>query len=398
MAGIGSFEKRGKTSYRLTVSLGFDHNGKRIKKQKTIKAKNDTEAKIELAKFVTEIDGGEYIDPSKIKFADFVKEWREKYATEHLAPKTLESYEFPLKNFIIPVFGHLRLEQIKTIHVIDYLNSLKKDGVRKDGKPGGLSSSSIQYHHRILKDIFKRAVEWKLIKESPVGPGTRPKVVQEKTDVYTKEEVIQLFDLLQSEPIQWRIFFSLAITTGLRRGELLALRWSEIDFERGTLQVNHSLTHTKKYGLQLTAPKTESSRRTVSIPRYLLEEMKRYKHHKNQERIQADELWEGGEHFFLFSTWNGKPFYPSTPRTWWSRFIKRTNFKYIRLHDLRHTAATLLINEGEHAKNISARLGHADIKTTLNIYSHYLQEADERVADKLDALFSPDRKIDIKKA
>ena len=244
-----------------------------------------------------------------------------------------------------------------------------------------------------MKDIFKRAVEWKLIKESPVGAGTRPKVTQEQTDVYTKEEVIALFELLQNEPIQWRIFITLAITTGLRRGELLALKWAEIDFDRGTLQVNHSLTYTKAFGLQLNPPKTKSSQRTVSIPRYLLEDLKKYKHMKNQERLQAEELWEGGEHFFLFSTWNGKPLYPSTPRTWWGRFIKRTNFKYIRLHDLRHTAATLLINEGEHAKNISARLGHADIKTTMNIYSHYLQEADERVADKLDALFSPARKV-----
>ncbi|ULT58177.1 site-specific integrase [Neobacillus drentensis] len=226
----------------------------------------------------------------------------------------------------------------------------------------------------------------------------RPKVIQNKTDVYTKNEAIELFKLLQNEPIHWRLIITLAITTGLRREELLGLQWQDLDLEKGTLQVNHSLTHTKGSGHKLTIPKTKSSLRMVSIPAYLVKELRKYKNIKNKERLKAAELWEGGDHFFVFCSWNGKPFYPTVPGTWWRRFIKRTGFKYIRFHDLRHTAATLLINEGEHAKNISERLGHANITTTMNIYSHYLREADERAAAKFDALFSPVKQTDQKKA
>ncbi len=102
----------------------------------------------------------------------------------------------------------------------------------------------------------------------------------------------------------------------------------------------------------------------------------------------ADDLWQGGEHFFLFTTFYGKPLYPDVPRKWFKRFTEKNNMKYIRVHDFRHTSATILINEGEHAKIISARLGHADIKTTMNIYGHVMESADHSAASKFDNLFS----------
>ncbi|WP_409347058.1 site-specific integrase [Paenibacillus sp. MBLB4367] len=116
--------------------------------------------------------------------------------------------------------------------------------------------------------------------------------------------------------------------------------------------------------------------------------LKEYKLHCNKERMKASELWEGGEYFFLFTAWNGKPISPFSVNNYWGRFIKRNNLKYIRFHDLRHTSATLLLNQGVHAKIISSRLGHADITTTLNIYAHALQEADQAAADQFDSLFS----------
>ncbi len=367
--------------------MKFNQHGKRIKKQKTVKAKNKTEARRMLAEFIAEIEAGEYVDPSQIKFSDFVEEWKGKHAKKHLSPKTLENYMYPLNNFILPSLGYFRLEDIKPIHIIDYLDSLEQDGVRKDGKPGGLASSSILYHYRILKDIFSRAHEWKIIKYNPVASVKRPKVDQVKTEVYTDEEVRELFIKLQDEPIHQRIMITLAITTGLRRGELLGLQWEDIDLENRTIEVNHSLQHIKGEGYHLKKPKTSSSERTVVMNSFVVEEMKKYSHQKKKERLQAAELWDGGKHNFVFSTWNGKPYYPTVPGTWWRRFIKRTGFKYIRFHDLRHTAAALLINQGVHAKVISERLGHADIKTTMNVYGHYMRQADEEAADKLDTLF-----------
>jgi integrase len=181
---------------------------------------------------------------------------------------------------------------------------------------------------------------------------------------------------------------SLALTTGLRRGELLGLDWKNVDLEKGTINVRQSLTFSHSGGYKVKEPKTRNSSRKVSLPVSLLPELKNFKIHCNKLRLETVDLWEGGEHFFLFTSWNGKPLNPYSIGTWWRRFTKRNQFKYIRFHDLHHTSATLLLNKGVHAKIISSRLGHANIATTLNIYAHALQEADQAAADKLDTLFT----------
>lgn len=175
----------------------------------------------------------------------------------------------------------------------------------------------------------------------------------------------------------------------MRRSEILGLQWEDIDFETNTIHIRHALYYSKENGYQLKKPKTKTSIRSLIAPNYVMAELKKFKLLKNTDRIQAKELWEGGQYFFIFSTWNGKPFYPTVLGTWWRRFLNRTKYKQIRFHDLRHTAATLLINQGLHPKIISERLGHADIKTTMNIYGHYLREADQEAANKLDELFKP---------
>ncbi|HEU5139104.1 MAG TPA: site-specific integrase [Bacillales bacterium] len=388
MAGRGNVHQRGKDSWRLQYSMGFDQNGKRIWKRKTVKAKNKTEARRLLAEFQTEIEAGEYIDPSKMKFADFVDEWREKYAKKHLSNKTIQDNNTHLKNNILPVFGHMRLDEFNPIHIINFLDSLEQDGARKDGKPGGLASSTIHRHYAILRDIFKCAEQWRLIQHNPVNGVQRPKVKYKKFDVYDEDEARFLFEKLQNEPLHWRIFLTLALTCGLRRGELLALEKEHIDFEQSTIDIKQQLRYTKEKGHEFVPPKA-SSARTVAVPPDVMEELQAYIRTKGKERLQAAELWKGGEHFFIFSTWNGKPYYPDVPNRWWRRFTKRTGLKHIRIHDFRHTSASLLINQGAHAKVIAERLGHADITTTMNTYGHVYDKADKSAAAYFDTLRKP---------
>lgn len=376
---MASIEDRGNGSYRLIVELGYDGKGKRLRRTKTVKCKGIRDARKELAKFQVEVESGEYIKPENVHFAKFVEDWREKYAEKHLSNKTIETYDYLLPE-ILDHFGHMKLENIKPIHIISYLDDLEN----REEKP---SSSTIHFHYRILRDILGRASEWKIIKDNPVASVKRPKVTYKDGDVYDEEEVVELFQLLEDEQPHWRLFIKLAVTAGLRRGELLALEWDDVDFENNTISVNHSLSYNKEDGYQLKVPKTKTSIRVVSVPQSVMSELKKYKHIKNKERMQARDLWEGGDHFFVFSNWNGKPYYPTAPSTWWRRFTKRTEFRYIRLHDLRHTSATILINQGVHAKTISSRLGHADIQTTMNIYGHALRKADEGAAEKFDSLF-----------
>lgn len=388
----GSVEKRGKDSWRLTVALGYDQNGKQIKKRKTVKASGIREAKKLLTQFEAEILAGEYIDPQKMLLADFVSEWRSKYAVDHLSPTTLARYDEMIRGRILPEFGHMHLDKIKTLQVLSFLEKLKQDGARGDGKEGGLSSGSIQYYHRVLKNIFSRAVEWKIIKDNPVAGAKKPKVVQKQTEVYSEENVKFLLMGLEKESLMWQVLIKLAITTGMRKGELLGLEWEHIDLKEGVISVKQASIYTKDNGYEIKKPKTRNSIRKLSLPAPVLSDLKKYRKLSLENRMKMEDMWEEGKHFFLFTATNGKPLNPSSVYTWWGRFIKRNNLPYIRFHDLRHTSATLLINQGVHMKTISSRLGHASISTTMNIYGHALEEADKKAAAMFNSLFDEEQK------
>lgn len=393
---MASIIKRGKNSFRLIVELGYDSKGKRIKRLKTIKVDDallKTTKKLreyldmELAKFKMEVEAGEYIAPEKMRVADFVTDWETKYAKNHLGPRTLDTYKLHLRTRIIPSFGHLRLDQVQPIHIVRFLDELSNDGQRKDKLVGGLSSGTIEIIYRVLRNIFNRAVEWRLIKNNPVAAVKKPKVERKEMKVYDEKTTRMLFEALEGETLQWRVMITLALTTGLRKGELLGLEWKHFDLESGTLEVRQSLSFTRGGGYHLKEPKTRNSIRKLSLPKSIISDLKTYRHQCNKERMQTAELWEGGKNFFVFTTWHGKPLNPYSVRTWWVRFLKRHSLPFIRFHDLRHTSATLLINQGIHAKIISSRLGHANILTTMNIYGHALQEADQIAANSFDALF-----------
>jgi integrase len=369
------------------ADTGFDANGKRNRRTKTVKCKNQTEAKKELAKFVTEIEAGEYIAPEKMTFSGFVGAWKEKYASKQLAPSTFETYITLLENQILPTFGHKRMDQINTMQILNFLEMLSKDGMRSDGKTGQLSSATIQFYHRILKNIFSRAVDWKVIKENPVASIKKPKVESKKAKVYTEEQVSTLMNHIVNEDPKWQMIITIAITTGMRRGEILALEWDNVDLERGKIHIQQSLTYTKGKGYIFKEPKTKNSIRTISLAPSVTEQLRQYKLNKNKEKLRLGDKWNGKERFLLFTTWDGEPMYPSSISSWWKKRLKKYGLPPITFHELRHTSATLLINEGVHMKTISARLGHSKIGITMDLYGHALDSADEAAANKFDHLF-----------
>lgn len=395
----GSIEKRGENSWRLTVDAGELPDGKRNRPRKTIRVEDKALLRTtkrlqdylesELAKFKIEVESGQYIAPEKMTFGAFVKEWREKYAVDHLAERTLYTYDVNLKTHILPVFEHQRLEQIKPLHIVSFLKQLSQPGSRKDGQT--LSSGSIQFIHRTLKNIFKRAVEWKVIRDNPVASVQKPKVMSRKNTPYDETEVALLLTALQNEPFHWRMMITLALITGMRRGELLGLEWKHIDLKSGVISVEQSVSLSPKGIAHVKEPKTKGSRRKVALPASVLEELKEYAKHQAKERDKNEIIWEGGDYKFLFCHLNGKAYHQERPYLWFRHFLKKHGLRYIRFHDLRHTSATLLINQGVHAKIISERLGHGSISTTMNVYGHALQSADQAAADKFETLFTPTR-------
>jgi integrase len=277
------------------------------------------------------------------------------------------------------------LDQIKPLHIVSLLSELNKEGSRKDGKKGALASGSIQMVHRVLKNVFSRAVEWRVIKNNPVADVKPPRVVHKESEVYDEGEIHILFEALEKAAYHWRMMITLALTTGLRRGELVGLEWKYIDFEKGTIQVRQSITDFINGSPVVKEPKTKKSKRLISLSDAVLAELKDYYEFCKQEWDKLERTRDN-DHFFVFFNQYGKAFYPESPYLWFRGFLKKHNLRYIKFHDLRHTSATLLINQGVHAKIISERLGHANITTTMNIYGHVLLRADKEAANKFDLI------------
>lgn len=393
---MASIQKRGENSFLLVVEIGYDANGKRKKKTKTLKITDQALLKTkkrlndflqsELVKFKMEIESGAYIAPEKTILAEFINDWQTKYAEKGgLSEQTLDIYLIHIKNHIIPALGHMRLDQIKPIHIVNFLAQLKK----VDGQ--SLSVSTAQYIYRVLRNILQRATDWKIINSNPAADVNKPSErdqIEKEANVYDEKEVKHLLELVQDELPQWRVFITLALAAGLRRGELLGLEWSHIDLEKGTIQVKQIITKGSGGKPILKGPKSRKSKRIISLPAMMIEELKRYQIHWKKEKMRMRDLWVENEHDFIFCNEDGRHYYPSTPTLWWRRFTERADVRFIRLHDLRHTSATLLINQGVHAKIISERLGHADIRITMDTYGHALQSADKEAANKLDSIFS----------
>ncbi|PFK19289.1 tyrosine-type recombinase/integrase [Bacillus cereus] len=386
----GTIEKHG-DGYRMRVVTGYNEKGNPLRVSRKAKAKNKREAQKELAAFITEIETGEYIKPEKMLFKDFIEEWKKKYAIDALSPQAYETYCYHLKLRILPTLGNMKLEDIKPMHLITFADNLKNSS-RKDGKEGNLSAGTINYAIRVLKNIFKRAEEWQLIKKNPAEKLKKFKEIAEVKEPYNLEETRHIMNLLDQEEEMYQILFQLAIMTGFRRGELLGLEWKDIDFDNSTATVRQSVSYANSH-YHIKEPKTRTSKRTISIPLSLLNKLLRYKHTWNENRLSCAELWEGGEYSFIFTSWHGKPLYPSHITKKWSKFTAKYGLRHVNFHGLRHTSATLLLEAGENMKVISSRLGHSRINTTIDIYTHSLQSADQGASNKLDALITPNNML-----
>ncbi|WP_020620184.1 tyrosine-type recombinase/integrase [Paenibacillus daejeonensis] len=399
----GSIEKRGENKWRLTVDLGLKGDGTRDRPRKTItvedKALLKTKKKLqeylenELAKFRLEIESGEYIKPEKMLFKDFVeKEWKPKYASkeDNLSALSYKTYCRHIKNHIMPVFGNKDLGDIKTMHIVTFVDDLGKPGARKDGKGDTLEPGTIQYIYRVLKNILSRADEWDLIKENPMSKVKKPKVKQTEFEFYDEDEARDVIGALYQEVRKWRLFILGAMIGGNRRGELIALEWPEVDFEKGAVAVEKSISLTENSQAIEKGPKNASSKRWIDMPNWYMDELRVHKREWDLQRkkaILAGE-WLGGERQYVFHGGYGKPYYHSYPSEWWIKFVKRHALKRVRFHDLRHSSATLLIEAGASMKAIQKRLGHAKHQTTADIYAHVTKKVSRDTAEKFDK-FAP---------
>lgn len=412
-------------SYQIIVSLGHDIKGKKIRETATftpdpsLTPRKKQKAVEEFARdFETRVRNGLAMDGRKVSLKEFTDRWFEECAPQHLERGTIEKYKAEMDK-VLPALGHLKLTELRPHLVNNFFNSMTKDGARQDGKSGGYARASINKTRNVLSSILRTATEWEIIEKNPcdkvrlqVEPTAdkikffttdqaskfleyieKPYTIKVKghkrTDDTGKAYSVGDYEIQKELPEQFKLLFNLAIFSGLRKGELLALEWSDIDFDADTVRVTKAVTVVNHEQI-CKVPKTKNSTRTVSIPHFLSVRLKALKVDQTKYRLKLGSYWQGANWIFIQE--NGKQMNYSTPYGVFHDTIVRYNegkkptdqLPAIPFHGLRHTSATLLIASKQDVRTVSSRLGHAQASTTMNIYAHQLQESDRKAANALE--------------
>ncbi len=394
----GSIEKRGKNSYRLTVSEGFDLNGKPMIHRKTVHG-TKKDAEVELAKFVTEVQNGLVIDGKSLKFSEFTEIWKRDYGSKELAPSTYKRYCRMLETRLLPYFGHFYINKIKPTDIMKFYDLLEKDTqlVRKKGNNGSktkkpLSGKTILEHHRLLRAMLHKAVYWQLIVANPAERVQSPKARKPKRKSYDDEQtkiLLENLEQLSIEDTKYKVAIILTVFTGVRLGELMGLEWQDVDFRNGIISINRSSQYLSDMGVFTKVPKTESSIREIAIPEFIISLLEEYKLWYEEQKSIYGELWTNSDRLFVQA--DGKPMHPSTISKWFVKYVGQIGLPVINFHGLRHTNASLLVAQNIDIAVISARLGHAQISTTLDFYVHPLLSHNRKAGYALENLLLPTR-------
>jgi len=394
----GSIEKRGKNSYRLTVSEGFDLNGRPMIHRKTVHG-TKKDAEVELAKFVTEVQNGLVIDGKSLKFSEFTEIWKRDYGSKELAPSTYKRYCRMLETRLLPYFGHFYINKIKPTDIMKFYDLLEKDTqlVRKKGNNGSktkkpLSGKTILEHHRLLRAMLHKAVYWQLVVSNPAERVQPPKARKPKRKSYDDEQtkiLLENLELLSSEDTKYKVAIILTVFTGVRLGELMGLEWQDVDLKNGIISINRSSQYLSDMGVFTKVPKTESSIREIAIPEFIISLLEEYKLWYEEQKSVYGELWTNSDRLFVQA--DGKPMHPSTISKWFVKYVGQIGLPVINFHGLRHTNASLLVAQNIDIAVISARLGHAQISTTLDFYVHPLLSHNRKAGYALENLLLPTR-------
>jgi integrase len=319
-----------------------------------------------------------YVEPGNLTVKDYLEKWLSDYARVKVSGKTLERYAGIVNDHLVPAVGQLPLCKLQPLHVQAYYSHALETG-RKDGREGGLSAQTVLHHHRILSEALKQAVRWQLVARNVCDAVEPPRVQRTEMQAYDETRTAWLLDAALGTRLHMPIL--LAITTGMRRGEILALRWSDVQPGTGALMVRRSLQETKS-GLEFKEPKSRHGRR-LTLPTITLELLEEHR------STQAERMRALGSDYqdndLVCCRDDGTIWPPSAFTSAYRDLLRRRGIANIRFHDLRHSHASQLLRAGVSPKVISERLGHSKVGFTLDVYSHLLPGMQEEAAQKTDA-------------
>ena len=376
----GHIRRRGERSWELKFDIGADPlTGRRRIRYQSFKG-TKREAEIELGRIVAQNAAGEGVDPSKETVAEFLQRWDRDWASMNVSPKTLERYRQIIKLNVVPHIGAVRIQKLRPMHLNELYAKLLRTGGH-DGAP--LSARSVGHVHRLLHRALGHAATWGVVAANVAAPVGPPPVPESEITILTDDQIGATLRHLEGRTL--RPIVSFLLGTGARRGEALALRWKDIDFEKGVVSIERSLEQTKA-GLRIKAPKTKNGRRKVSISPWLIAELRAHRARQQERRLSLGQ-GRAPDDSLVFARWDG-----STRAPHWltQKFaLAMTTLKIdCTLHGLRHTHVSQLIAAGLDVLTISRRIGHASAAITLGVYGHMFGNTDARAAEIMEATFS----------
>jgi integrase len=368
--GEGSITKRkdGRWMARYTVQTA------KGPKRKHIYGKTRQEVAEKLSKAVSDRVGGLVFDGDHETLEAYLQRWIDEVLRGTVKQSTLENYAYIARLHIIPELGRVRLRALKSRDVRRHYREKLDEG---------LSPRTVQIIHTVLRKALQQAVRDDVLPRNVCDAVTAPRQTKKEMQPLTPEQAKRLLENVREDRL--KALYVLAITAGLREGELLGLRWEDVDLERELLQVRRQLTRTRD-GLSFTAPKRGKAR-VVRLTDTAITALKAHREAQNEERARAGSLWEATS--LVFTSTIGTPVDVGnlTYRSF-RPLLKRTNLPRIRFHDLRHTCATLLLSKGTHPKIVQEMLGHANISMTMDTYSHVLPDMQEKAVSAMDDALS----------
>lgn len=313
-------------------------------------------------------------------YCDYVIGLKEQRGVKH---STIVRYK-ELTTRIYPVIGHIKLCDLRVDHLNDLYTSLSADGLNK--KTGGkLSTKTIIEHHRLISTVLEQAFKERLVIFNVARQAELPRMEKKDVNYFQPEQIEAIRNALENEQPKWKMLVHLLLITGARRGEILGLKWDKVDFDKNRIYICNSILYSSDRGVYEDTPKTEKSKRFVTLPLETIIELKAYK------QYQAQEYFKNGIpqsiNGYVFSQIDGTAMHPDSVTDYLKKFSKKYNLPHINAHAFRHTMASMLYFNGVDSVSISKRLGHAQVSTTANIYAHIIEEADQRNADILSDIF-----------
>ena len=376
----GYLKKRSEGSWSVVIYLGHDPvTGKERHKWHTVHG-NRKAAERELTRLLREFDTGAYVDAVKLTVKEYLEKWLQDYARVNVAGKTFERYAAVVKHQLAPALGSLPLAKLQPLHIQTCYSQMLQGG-RKDGREGGLSPQTVLHHHRILRQALQQAVRWQLLARNPADAVEPPRPQPREMRALDEAQTAWLIDATHGTRLYIPVL--LAVSTGMRRGEILAVPWQEMNLISGAVSVCRSLEQTKAGGLKFKDTKSRHGRRPVSLPEITVEALRQHKAAQDARKALLGSDYQDND--LICCRDDGTIWPPNAFTSAFRDLLRRRGIAAMRFHDLRHSHASQLLRAGVSPKVIAERPGHSKVGFTLDAYSHLLPGMQEEAARLTDA-------------